>query len=548
MTDYMPAIMREVNSRYDIDGLFTNAWPPLGSLPVCHCAECRKLPPPGSVAYWEKFNDRIVYLWKLYDSIAKEKKPDNFYFANLGGGIRSTADLVKLGEICEWFQCDNQGRGGDDTPIWGCALQGRVCNAVQKGKMATNVTAAWSTGTPRWRNVYKSPQEERMWFNETLASGMVPYHHLIGGENGMGEDRRWLEPAREYFNWMAKHDAHFVNRRSIANIGVVMGQRTHLFYRPPRGAQMREYMEGLYYALLEGRFLFDFVHEDKLAPADVEKYSALLLPNTALLSDEQCRQLAAFVDRGGSLLATFETSMYNERNERRGDFGLGAVFGMRKAGEIVGTNGNAYLARIERPHEILAGFADTNWIPGAENRLPIAPVDQPILTVVPGFVAYPPELSYPTQPRTTEPAVVVRQRGTSRLAYFPGDVERTMWRSGHTDLARLLRNSIRWVAGANQPVTVEGDGVVEVFAWETQPGFAVHVLNYTNPAMHRGWIRDFYPIGPQKVRMAAPASMRVTKVELLRAEVAIPFTHRAGVVEFTIPKVVDYEVAALYAQ
>ena len=173
---------------------------------------------------------------------------------------------MKLGEICEWFQCDNQGRGGDDTPIWGCALQGRVCNAVQKGKMATNVTAAWSTGVPRWRNVYKSPQEQQMWFDETLASGMAPYHHIIGGENGMGEDRRGLEPAHKYFEWMARHDVHFVNRRSIANLGVVMGQRTHLFYKPPRGALMREYMDGMYYALLEGRFLFDFVHEDKLGP------------------------------------------------------------------------------------------------------------------------------------------------------------------------------------------------------------------------------------------------------------------------------------------
>ena len=117
-----------------------------------------------------------------------------------------------------------------------------------------------------------------------------------------------------------------------------MGQRTHLFYRPPRGAQMREYMDGMYYALLEGRFLFDFVHEDKLAPEDLAKYSALLLPNTALLSDEQCRQLRAYVDGGGSLLATFETSLYNERNERRPDFGLADVFGIRKAGEIIGTH------------------------------------------------------------------------------------------------------------------------------------------------------------------------------------------------------------------
>ena len=547
MTDYMPAIMREINSLYDIDGLYTNAWPPLGSMPVCHCDQCRNLPPPGTIAYWDKFNERTIYLWKLYDSIAREKRPSSFYFGNLGGGIRSTANLVQLGELSEWFQADNQGRGGDDTPIWGCALQGRVCSAVQKGKMATNVTAAWSTGRPRWRNVYKSQQEERMWLNETVAAGMVPYHHIIGGENGLGEDRRWLEPAHQYFNWMAKHDAHFVNRQSIANLGVVMGQRTQLFYKSQRGSLMPQYMDGMYYALLEGRFLFDFVHEEKLAPEDLRKYSALLLPNTALLSDQQCRQLSAYVDSGGSLLATFETSLYTERNERRTDFGLADVFGIRKAGDIIGTNGNAYLARIEKQHAILTGFAGTNWIPGAENRVPVAPIEGPILTVVPGFVAYPPELSYPLQSRTNEPAVVVREKGKSRLIYFPGDIERTMWQSGHTDLARLLQNSIRWVAGANPPVTIEGQGVIESFAWETQAGFAVHVLNYTNPAMHRGWIREFYLIGAQKVRMTLPAGRLVTRVELLRAGTDIPFHIAGATIEFTIPGVLDYEVAAMYS-
>ena len=547
MTDYMPAIMREINSRYDVDGLYTNAWPPLGALPVCYCDQCRRLPQPGTLAYWDKFNERTVYLWKLYDSIAKEKNPASFYFANLGGGIRSTANLVQLGEISEWFQCDNQGRGGDDTPIWECALQGRVCNAVQKGKMATNVTGAWSTGRPRWRNVYKSQQEEQMWFDQTLASGMVPYHHIIGGENGMGEDRRWLEPAHKYFDWMARHDAHFVNQRSIANLGVVMGQRTNLFYKPPRGATMRQYMDGMYYALLEGRFLFDFVHEERMAPEDLQKYSALLLPNTALLSDAQCRQLRAYVEGGGSLLATFETSLYNEHNERRADFGLAEIFGIHKAGEIVGTTGNAYLARIEKQHAVLNGFTNTHWIPGAENRVPLAPVPEPILSVVPGFVAYPPELSYPLQDRTDEPAVVVREQGKSRLIYFPGDIERTMWQSGHTDLARLLQNSIRWVAGANPPVTIQGEGVVEAFAWETEAGFAVHILNYTNPAMHKGYIRQFYPIGLQKVRMKLPAGARVTRVELLRAETNVAFRVSGGGIEFTVPKVADYEVAAVHS-
>ncbi len=150
---------------------------------------------------------------------------------------------------------------------------------------------------------------------------------------------------------------------------------------------MQQYMDATYSALLEGRFLFDFVHEDRLQLERIKKYSAIILPNTALLSDEQCRQLREYVDHGGSLLATFETSMFNERNERRDDFGLADVFGIHAAGPVIGRPGNAnsYMARIERQHPILDGFADTHWIAGSEFRLPLKPVDDPVLTVVPGL-------------------------------------------------------------------------------------------------------------------------------------------------------------------
>ena len=215
-----------------------------------------------------------------------------------------------------------------------------------------------------------------------------------------------------------------------------MGQRTHLFYKPPSSGSVQQYIDGMYYALLEGRFLFDFVHEDDLGPETLKKYKALILPNTALLSDEQCRQLEAYVQAGGSLLATFETSMYTERNERRSEFGLAELLGMQKAGDIIGTNGNAFYARIERKHPILDGFENTNWIPGAEFRVPVKPVGTPVLSVVPGYVAYPPELSYPTQPHTNEPAAVVRERGASRLVYFPGDICRSLWRSRRTSSSR----------------------------------------------------------------------------------------------------------------
>jgi hypothetical protein len=548
MTDYMPAIMREINARYDVDGFYMNGWP-MFSLPVCYCAVCRKLPPAKTPAYWEKFNDRVMELWKLYDGIAKEKNAEAFYFANMGGGIHATPNLAQVGAVAQWFQADNQGRGGQGEPVWGCTQQGRVCRAIMDGKMAANVTGSWSTGPLRWRESFKSPAETRMWLNETAASGMVPYYHVIGAEAGMGEDRRWEKFGEEYFGWTAKHDEHFQNRRTMANIGVVIGQRTNLFYQAPNDMTMQRNMDGLYSALLEGRFFFDFVHEDRMELERLTNYAALILPNIALLSDEQCAQLRAYVEQGGSLLATFETSMYSNQNHRRGDYGLADVLGIHAAGPVIGRRGNSnpFYARIERQHLILEGFTDTNWLPGAEYRLPVAAVENPVLTVVPGFVAYPPELSYPPVRQTREPAVVLRERGKSRTAYFPGNIEHSMWIGGNTDLSRLLQNTIRWVAGDGAPVRIEGDGLIEAFAWETQPGFAVHVLNYANPNTHRGWLREFYPIGEQRVRLQLPAGRGVKRVALLRAEKVIPFKVSGDVVEFAIPSVEDYEVAALTA-
>lgn len=549
MDDYVPAIMREINSLYDVDCFYTNGWPPLGSLPECHCSICSKLPPHDTVPYWHAFNDRLIELWNKYDAIAKEKKPDSFFFANLGGNVHAGPNLDRLGKMAQWFQGDNQGRTSDDPTIWGCTLQARVCNAVMDGKFATNITAAYSTGTVRWRNGSKNPDEARMWMNETVAGGLALYYHFIGSEAGFGEDRRWQKVGGDYFRWSAKHDADLIGRRSIANIGVVMGQSTQLLYKDPEAAHsphyMRETTHGIYEVLLSGRFAFDFVHEDRLDPEHLSKYRALILPNVAMLSDRQCQQIRDYVRTGGSLMASFETGLYDENLQARADFGLADLLGSRRAGAVVGSNGNSYYARIEREHPLLAGFANTNWLPGAQNRVPLKPVDNPVLTVVPGFVQYPPELAYPPESHTNEPAMVLREVGRSRSVYLPGDIERTFWLTGHGDLLQLMRNAIRWITFDERQVNVDGDGFIEILAWETSPGYAIHLLNYTNPNAHHGWVRSVYPLGPQKVSMKLPAGVHVRSVELLRSEKSVPFRLEADLLQFAVPQVEDYEIAAI---
>jgi hypothetical protein len=172
-------------------------------------------------------------------------------------------------------------------------------------------------------------------------------------------------------------------------------------------------------------------------------------------------------------------------------------------------------------------------------------VQNPVLTVVPGFVRYPPELAYPAVSHTNEPAIVLRESGSSRIAYFPGDIERSYWLTGHGDLLRLLHNTIRWITHDESMVKVDGEGFLEMFAWETAPGYAVHLLNYTNPDAHHGWMQSTFPLGPQIVTMKLPAGVRARSVELLMAGRSAPFEQESQVLHFTVPRVEDYEVAAI---
>ncbi len=556
-TEQMPAIYREIGKRYAVDSFFTNGWPSTGALGVCYCESCQKVyrekvggvPPEQTDAtnplyrrYYAVFMDRLLEVWRLWDAVARESRPDAVYVGNLGGGIRVVKDLARIGQVAGWFNADHQGRSGD-TPLWDCAQQGRVARSVMNGRTITNVTGAYSNSRPVWRHVAKPAAETTLWMAQTVASGMVPWFHWLGGSP---EDQRWRDTGRQFFSWLAAQEPHFRNTRSVTDLAVLFPQSTIAFYGAGR-VQATDYLQGLYAALLQGRFLFDFVHENDLSEKTLARYRALLVPNAAYLADESCRQIRAYVQAGGSLLATFETARYNEWGDPRSEPALADLCGVTAAGEVVGPAANSYM-RIEERHPALAGFDGTALLPGPESRLPIRlrEAGRAALTVVPSYPAFPPEMVYPRTARTDEPAAVFRGVGGSRVAYFAGDVDRTFWRSGHPDLSRLLQNTVRWLRGERaQPVAIEGDGLLEAFAWETQPGYALHLLNYTTPNLTWGLVDRSYAIGSQRVRFEVPPGRTIQRVEALRSGRVLPFQQDGPAVRFEVASVVDYEVVAL---
>ncbi len=557
----VPAVMREIGSLYDVDGFFTNSWPGTGIQRPCYCVNCQRLGKRSSAQLQQQYQERIVSLCRGLATVAKEKQSGRVYNVNIEGGINAVQSIRKLAEVGEWLTADHQGRAGGDKPIWDCSQQGRVAYSAMLGKPVTNVVTA---NAHSFRHTSKIGAELGLWLAQTTASGMIPWLVWMGGAP---EDLRWQAPTRDFYQWLAKHEKHFYYRRPLSNLGVVYSQRLNHLYKAPgatRGGygerasdrpaapgDPADHLQGMYYALLEGRFVFDFLHEDDLTLDSLKRYSTVLLPNTALLSDEQCRSLRAFVEGGGSLLATFETSLYDESGNPRNEFGLADVFGIQRAGE---REGGFFYAEKRGTHEILEDFPHTSWLPAGEWRVPLKSSASSVLTAVPRYPRGIPEMVYAharnempyAGPRSNEPVIVLRERGNSRCAYLSADIDRCTWKYGNSDQSMLLRNSIRWVTRNQSPVSVTGEGMAEVIAWETEPGYAIHILNYNNPNMTRPWIRKDYPIGPQRVRVTLPEGVTISRGELLRAGTQFQTRQIGRSIELTVPAVQDYEVVALY--
>jgi hypothetical protein len=66
----------------------------------------------------------------------------------------------------------------------------------------------------------------------------------------------------------------------------------------------------------------------------------------------------------------------------------------------------------------------------------------------------------------------------------------------------------------------------------------------TTLAQH-GWLGEVNPLGPQTITMRVPSGVTVRSVELLRAGQRPSFTVHEQLLQFTVPVLDDYEVAAI---
>ena len=83
---------------------------------------------------------------------------------------------------------------------------------------------------------------------------------------------------------------------------------------------------------IEEKIQFEVLLADKLK--DISKYKTLILPDTICMSEKQMGIIRNFVKNGGTLIATDQSSLFDENGKKRKNFGLSNVFGVTYKGEI----------------------------------------------------------------------------------------------------------------------------------------------------------------------------------------------------------------------
>jgi hypothetical protein len=544
--EFVPAIIEEIHARYDVDGIFCSEWD--GRRRVCYCGRCRDLFAEASGCELPRSTDatepawkrwvcwheaRLEDLWQYWDRASRAHKAGAFFMGN-------HSERGFLADHAEMINVDNQSRRGDH-PLWAVGEQGKRMRAITRGeKPYFHIFSSNSYS----RHVAKPEAEYRLYIADALLADSRPWFTIIGG---VQQDRRQFGPLEDMYRWHHKNEAYLRGRHSLADVGVVFDDRDRFI---PESRRAGDAFRGMYYAMLRGRIPFDLVHIGRTDDELLDRYQVLVLPNIACMTESEADAVRRYVDRGGAVIATYETGTRDEWGEERGDGLLDELFGVARRGHAIGPLVHSYSA-VHGTHPLLDGLKDTELTLNSPLLCPVvaAPTaDSSLLTLVPPYISYPPEMAHSRTGDSGLPLVLASEagKGWGRRVYWTGNVDAFLYSSNSPDHLRMLCNSVDWAARTERAVQVDGPGLVEVHAYRQADNLQIHLVNFSNPDAWRAPVQELLPVGPQRIRVRLPDGQTATgDARCLVSERTLPVALSGGWAEVELPDLVDHEIVVL---
>jgi len=371
------------------------------------------------------------------------------------------------------FWADETNRGATIVP----AFSNAYIWATTNHRVAFSEPYILSHGNPYGKDSFPAKEIE---YRMLLAAthGAIPSIAVSQPPNLQESLYQCMDQLQQRKPWL-------VNKRPEKWAAIVMSDNSRNFYGRASGLVEERYMShvfGMFRAAIEEHLPITIINDWNLNERDLSEYELLVLPNTACLDTEQASAIREFVRNGGGLVASLDSSLFNEFGDARDNFLLADVFGVDFQGLAVEDSPKAAPAVAQ---QIAAQQIDENFsisIPAnywekrkgvfdfkpvgdtwlAQGRMKTYVGDN-VVTFKGPAVRVQPNANHRGKiaatiaarfqvPTTALPAVITNEFGKGRVVYLAGGFDAGYYLYAYPYERLVMKHAIQWVARSSAPM------------------------------------------------------------------------------------------------
>lgn len=574
--EYIAEILKELTARYELDGIKfgggSYGFQQYGS-GICHCSRCRESfreysgmdiparkdwsnPLWGTFQRWrqERVVQRSKFLYELVKSLDPEMPVmcNSVCFGETGWTTNGSLDIERMAKYIDAVQVEAQTRvrvNGTETH-WDYLLwPGEEANYLSTvSDRQTWVLASYFQAWP-WRRNAVPPHEQKVYMAQIYANGGSAILNLSGGPPKVHEDKRGFPAVTSLYRFVADRQEYFDNDSSAANVAIVYSQDTLFYYgKDDPKARYVDAIRGFEQTFSEHHIPFDIISDSMLTLPQLSRYRTVCLPCTACMTEQSAAALRTYVQQGGNLIATFETSLFDPDGEQRSDFVLADLFGASYNGtsSVMGENDGVYkqaYINIRQPgHYVLSELGDTQVVPAAGFYCHVkasGKAEVP-LTLSSAFRVFPEGMSYTLKPDTDHPMLIASSHpGGGKVVYFPGQPDGSFMRIGYPDWGLLLVNAVKWTLDGDLPLQAEAPTTLNITLRKQEGRRLVHLINLTGG---RRMFHKLSAIHDVHIQLKAQPDFVPRRAYLLSDGETLSIKREQDAASVRIARIADYDV------
>jgi len=437
-------------------------------------------PNPGS---FQSFDDPITQEWIDFrcQKLADYYKEMSDYIRNLNPDVAVEFNPHGItGNNRAWESSVDFARLLSHTDVFWCE-DGNPASVTQDGILISNIRS------------YKLGRIfNNLVFNGTGGSILMVAETMAYNPNSVTSPGNSF---KHYVTFYRNNFEHYGNTKNVADVAILRSFPSMAYsnYNTHQSTVLFEQV------LIQCKIPFDIIYDEHLK--DLSKYSVLILANQESLRDDQLDLIREFVRQGGGLIATENSSLFDEWRRERESFGLKDLFGIEKPISIrsMRMQDGGALESIEEFEMRQAGKTIKNQVGK-------------------GRVAYIPLI---------EPSKRRPPTSSMRNSYWKLPLN-------YSEMAE----SVKWAAGKELSVEVKAPLTVTMELAEQENKRILHLINFN--------IEKEKSVKDISVSLKIPEGKQVKEVLLLSPDregtESLPYTFKDGRAVFKVPRLDVYDL------